>query len=103
MRDGYTLRTRFSQIVIAFSQKVQRHQPICTALDRSVSRGTALILLVVTSLFALPGHTQVIVIGGQQIQPQSDSNTAGQAEAFKATAVASGTVVSISVYLDSGS
>jgi outer membrane protein assembly factor BamB len=47
-------------------------------------------------------HAQ-IVIGSQTIASGKDSNTAGQAEAFKATASASANVVSISVYLDTGS
>jgi hypothetical protein len=44
-----------------------------------------------------------VLVGTQTIQSQVDSNAAGQAEAFKTTAVASGAVTSLSVYVDAGS
>jgi outer membrane protein assembly factor BamB len=46
---------------------------------------------------------QTILIGSQQLQAQTDSNPGGQAEAFKLTALASATVVSVSIYIDGGS
>src|SRR5689334_21734595 len=73
-----------------------------SVVQRGICRLVAT-LLIAASAAAFPAKAQVVVMGTQQIQPQLDSNPAGQAEAFKTTAVASGTVASISVYLDSGS
>jgi outer membrane protein assembly factor BamB len=44
-----------------------------------------------------------LVIGSQVITSGKDNNTAGQAEAFKATASTSASIVFITVYLDAGS
>jgi hypothetical protein len=43
------------------------------------------------------------LVGDQTIESGADNNVAGVAEAFKATASATGTVTSLSVYVDSGS
>lgn len=43
------------------------------------------------------------LVGSSGVQSASDSNPAGQAEAFRATAAASGTLASLSVYVDGGS
>ncbi|MEO8631380.1 MAG: hypothetical protein ABI612_25290, partial [Betaproteobacteria bacterium] len=52
-------------------------------------------------LSALPMHaTAQQLIGTQTSGPQSDKNAAGKAEAFRATAALSGTVASITVYVD---
>jgi outer membrane protein assembly factor BamB len=59
-------------------------------------------LLLISSASAVVAAGPVLV-GTQTIQAQVDSNAAGQAEAFKTTAVASGTVSSLSVYVDAGS
>jgi len=52
-----------------------------------------------------PGCTPgpCVVLGNQTIEGQVDSNVSGGAEAFQATALSSGTVGSITVYLDSSS
>ena len=61
----------------------------------------ALMLLAATpSAFSASGAT---LVGSQTIYSTTDSNTAGSAEAFRATASASGTVVSLSLYVDSTS
>src|SRR5215813_2374181 len=88
---------------MACSHKRTRRTSIRAARERLIRRGLARVLLVMALGLALTGHAQVILIGSQQIQPQSDSNPAGMAEAFKTTAMASGIVASISVYVDSGS
>ncbi len=46
---------------------------------------------------------QAVIIGSQQLQAVSDGNAAGQAEAFKTSASGSGTVVSLTIYVDAGS
>ncbi|MDX6667051.1 MAG: hypothetical protein QOK04_431, partial [Solirubrobacteraceae bacterium] len=43
------------------------------------------------------------LVGDQAIEPGADSNSMGMAEAFQTTAAATGTVSSMSVYLDTGS
>src|SRR5689334_24069052 len=63
----------------------------------------ALCACMLTMLACTTAARAQIVIGSQTITSGKDSNTAGQAEAFKATASASASVVSISVYLDTGS
>jgi FG-GAP repeat len=44
-----------------------------------------------------------LLVGSQQVQPNVDSNPAGTAEAFRYTAVGTGSVGQLSVYLDSTS
>ena len=43
-----------------------------------------------------------VVLLGDQTAPAGDSNSAGSAEAFKTTATATGTVATLSVYVDTG-
>jgi outer membrane protein assembly factor BamB len=61
----------------------------------------AVLMFIVTlasSVFA-----QTVLLGDQAIESTIDSNTAGSAEAFQTTASASGTLGTLSVYLDSTS
>jgi outer membrane protein assembly factor BamB len=44
-----------------------------------------------------------VLLGDQTIEPKSDSNSAGQAEAYRSTASASGTLNRVSLYIDTGS
>ena len=67
----------------------------------TVWRLAGVLLLAAASGAAMPAGP--VLVGTQTIQSQSDSNPAGQAEAFRTTAVASGTVTSLSVYIDIGS
>src|SRR5262245_4119409 len=62
-----------------------------------------LLVVVIFSVFTSVAYAQGVIIGSQQLQLQRDSNAAGQAEAFNSTATASGTVVSLSIYVDAGS
>src|SRR5579884_214571 len=56
--------------------------------------------LSVTPLVSASGS---VLVGTQNVYASADSNTAGNAEAFRATASASGTIASLSVYVDSSS
>ncbi|HJU15207.1 MAG TPA: PQQ-binding-like beta-propeller repeat protein [Stellaceae bacterium] len=63
-------------------------------------------IFVLTLLAAPPSAlsaTSATLVGSQTIYSPADSNTAGSAEAFRATASASGTVISLSLYVDSAS
>jgi hypothetical protein len=50
-----------------------------------------------------PPPGPVVLLGDQAVEPQLDSNAMGQAEAFQATGAASGTLSSMSVYVDGSS
>jgi hypothetical protein len=52
--------------------------------------------------FAASASAQVL-LGTQVIEPSTDSNTVGQAEAFQTTATLSGSIGSLTVYLDASS
>src|SRR5262249_26597480 len=52
---------------------------------------------------AAPPASNTFVFGSQSVQPKSDSNTAGVAEAFKTTTASTGTVSNIRVFVDAGS
>ena len=45
----------------------------------------------------------VVLVGNQTVITTADTNAAGQAEAFRTTAGASGAIASISVYIDASS
>jgi len=47
--------------------------------------------------------TSVVVVGDQTVEPKTDSNTAGLAEAFQTTATGTGSVATLSVYVDASS
>src|SRR5262245_11907660 len=100
VRGHAEVQSGFFAIVLDLSSQLLDSVP--RALRRAHHRA-ALVFLVALAALPLSSPAQTVVIGSQQIQPQSDSNTAGQAEAFKATASASGSIASISVYVDSGS
>ena len=100
MRGHAEVQSRFLAIALDFFSQFLDWVP--RAL-RGAHHRAALLFLVALAALPLFSQAQTVVIGSQQIQPQSDSNSAGQAEAFKATASASGSIVSISVYVDSGS
>ena len=52
---------------------------------------------------SVSGAASVVLLGDQTVLPAGDSNSAGSAEAFKTTATTSGTVATLSVYVDTGS
>ena len=52
---------------------------------------------------SVSGAASVVLLGDQTVLPAGDSNSAGSAEAFKATATTTGTVATLSVYVDTGS
>jgi beta-glucanase (GH16 family) len=66
-----------------------------------------LILILILTMFAsiptLPVHADSIFLGQQQVAPTVDTNSAGMAEAFIVTASASGTITSLSAYVDASS
>ena len=49
------------------------------------------------------GAAGTVLLGDQSVEPKGDSNPAGAAEAFQATASASGVAAKLTVYVDSGS
>ena len=61
----------------------------------------AIIAFAVTS--GVSSATGTVLLGDQVVEPKSDSNPAGVAEAFQTTAVASGTVATLTVYVNTGS
>ena len=63
---------------------------------------TLSILFLCTSLLLSPGslRAQAVLLGDQSIETQIDSNATGTAEAFQTTATASGTLGTLSYYLD---
>jgi len=66
--------------------------------------GLALALLAVLLLAtAADAGAATIVVGTSGVRPQADQNGAGAAEAFRTTASASGTVTSMTVYVNAGS
>jgi chitodextrinase len=86
---------------------VKRPNPVrslCASLPWSVS-GTLLAAAVLAVLMVCVGSAGAAtqLLGSSVLQASSDSDLAGQAEAFQTTAAASGTVASLSVYLDAGS
>ena len=61
-------------------------------------------VVLVLSLSAGAGHAAgVVLLGDQTVEPGSDSDAAGLAEAFRVTASASGTLASLSVYVSTAS
>ena len=49
------------------------------------------------------GAVSVVLLGDQVVEPKADSNVAGSAEAFQTTATTTGTVATLSVYVDAPS
>ena len=71
---------------------------------RCMTRSLSLLFLLVAGISALPVYAAgTILVGQQQLASTIDSNAAGVAEAFRATASASGTVTSLSAYVDASS
>jgi len=65
-------------------------------------RGVCTIIMSAALLALSPAAAHAATaIGSMAVQPQMDSNSAGAAEAFKATAVASGQVTTLQIYVDS--
>lgn len=58
---------------------------------------------ITVTLTVSPATTSTLLLGTKTLESQRDSNRSGQAEAFQATAAASGTTGSIVFYLDSTS
>jgi outer membrane protein assembly factor BamB len=79
-------------------------QHMLTAVARDAAGNTTTSTSVtVTVDNSAPPPPPIVLLGDQAIESQSDSNVAGQAEAFRATAGNSGTVSQLNVYLDSTS
>jgi hypothetical protein len=75
-------------------------------LTRAARRlATAVVVLgTVCTLLAVPARgVDTLLFGDQTVGPSADSNGAGRAEAFRTTASASGTLSSLTVWVDSGS
>ncbi|MGZ4411105.1 MAG: galactose oxidase-like domain-containing protein [Gaiellaceae bacterium] len=75
---------------------------------RQRARRSLLAMAALGVVFAvlLAGSSQAVgtvLIGDQTVEPKGDSNAAGLAEAFQATATASGTLAKLTVYVDTGS
>src|SRR5262249_46663465 len=87
MHGHAEVQSGFFAIVLDLSSQLLDSVP--RALRRG-RRRAALVFLVALAALPLFSQAQTVVIGTQQIQPQSDSNTAGLAEAFMARASASG-------------
>jgi outer membrane protein assembly factor BamB len=59
---------------------------------------------VAAALLSIPAHAATAVLfGDQAVEPGSDSNSPGKAEAFRVTASTSGSLTSLTVYVDSAS
>jgi outer membrane protein assembly factor BamB len=56
-----------------------------------------------TALLAVPAHAATVLFGDQAVEPGVDSNTPGSAEAFRTTGTTTGSLTSLSVYVDSTS
>jgi hypothetical protein len=52
---------------------------------------------------AVSNAVGTVIVGDQTVEPTTDSNPSGVAEAFQATAVASGNLATLTVYVDAGS
>lgn len=74
---------------------------LAVASEKFVRRRAMFMLVLVASVFPLIAAGQGIV-GSQTVQPQLDGNAAGMAEA-RTTATASGTIGSLTVYVDATS
>ena len=57
----------------------------------------------VTVAVANTAGSSVVLAGDQQIEPKTDSNSSGVAEAFQTTATAAGAASKLTIYLDAGS
>ncbi len=67
---------------------------------------SAVLLAAILALAVTSGGssaTGTVLFGDQAVEPKNDSNSAGLAEAFQTTAVASGTVAALTVYVNTGS
>jgi hypothetical protein len=66
-------------------------------------------MIAVSAVVTLAGSTQsrgatpVLLVGDQTVEPKADSNAAGLAEAFQTTAVTTGSVANLNVYVDTPS
>src|SRR6187549_1556244 len=75
------------------------------------ARGARIVLaLLILALFpvlvsgrATRAAGPTVLVGDQQVETQTDENSAGMAEAFRFTAIAGGAVDSLNVYLDASS
>jgi outer membrane protein assembly factor BamB len=75
------------------------HTLTAVARDAAGNSTTSAAVTVTVDNSAPPPPTRVL-LGDQTIESNVDSNGAGQAEAFRATAVSSGTVVQLNIYID---
>lgn len=72
-----------------------------TAIARDAAgKSTTSAPVSVTVSNSAPPPAAAFLVGDQAIEPKTDSNPAGSAEAFKTTAVAGGTLSILSVYVD---
>jgi hypothetical protein len=77
---------------------VERQEPTCVHTERA--RNVVMLGNNVHSVNQASGSLPIL-IGDSVVESQVDSDSVGQAEAFQATATGSGSVDSISIYLDS--
>jgi Domain of unknown function (DUF4082) len=70
---------------------------------KKVSIAVIILAIIWTTFSTVPQAAGTLLIGDQTIYAAVDSNAAGHAEAFRATASASGTVTSLGVYVDPSS
>ena len=71
-----------------------------TAVARDAAGNSTTSAPVAVTVSNTPPPASTFLVGDQAIETKTDSNPAGSAEAFKATAVAGGTLYVLSVYLD---
>jgi outer membrane protein assembly factor BamB len=96
---------RFNDFVARQIRELLMKARFCAMHRLLVSCQTMSFVLValLCPLIAASAHGQTILLGDQNVETSLDSNSAGSAEAFQTTASASGTVGTLTVYLDATS
>ena len=61
------------------------------------------VLIIISFALCSFAAAQTVLFGSQAIEAQADSNALGRAEAFQTTASASGTLATLTIYVDSTS
>ena len=69
----------------------------------SIARVACGMIFAICALGFAPGASAQVLLGDQTIEPSQDSNTVGQAEAFQTTAALTGSIGSITVFVDASS
>jgi uncharacterized protein DUF4082/Big-like domain-containing protein len=76
---------------------------VLTAVARDAAGNTTTSAAVIVTVANSPPPPGATVLGDQKIEATHDSNAAGQAEAFRAVASASGAVTSLALFVDASS